>query len=70
MYHLANLVINLSALDFFSPELDISSTILLTAESLYSFVAKTVIEPLFNKQPEYSFDLKMVYSDKNHAKVI
>ena len=51
VYHLANLAMNSSALDFFSPLLEINSTILATALSSYFLLTLIVIEPVLTRQP-------------------
>ena len=51
VYHLANLAMNSSALDFFSPLLLINSIILATALSSYFLLTLTVIEPVLTRQP-------------------
>ena len=51
VYHLANLAMNSSAFDFFSPLLLMSSMILATALSSYFLFTLMVIEPVLTRQP-------------------
>ena len=51
VYHLANVAMNSSAFDFFSPLLEMSSIILATALSSYFFFTFKVTKPLLTKQP-------------------
>ena len=57
VYHLANLAMNSSALDFFSPLLEISSMILATALSSYFLETLTLIKPDLTKQPAHTSEL-------------